>query len=209
MKSNYPGTGSPPPEDLVAYMDGELAEAARARMEAWLASHPEAAAEMAEQRRLAQLWREAWPLPPAESTWILAFRKVEIGVAASRRRRLASFLFGLTTVAAGVLLALALTRREWLPSDPGSTAAEPFPITTVDDVEIVRIQNIDPEALLVGEPPVAGELDMAAHGDVIIRGVQPDADNVVPAMYTRPDPATSPMIIYPVSEEAREENGPL
>src|SRR5205823_2431220 len=54
---NDVGGEVPSPGQLAAYVDGELDAAACRRVEAWLAAHPEAAAEIEAQRRLADLWR--------------------------------------------------------------------------------------------------------------------------------------------------------
>src|SRR5205823_14557981 len=59
---NDVGGDGPSPGQLAAFVDGALDPAASRQVEAWLAAHPEAAAEVEAQRRLAALWR-ATPAP--------------------------------------------------------------------------------------------------------------------------------------------------
>jgi anti-sigma factor RsiW len=47
------------PARLMAYADGELEPGERARVAAWLADHPEAAAELDALGRLERLWQAA------------------------------------------------------------------------------------------------------------------------------------------------------
>jgi anti-sigma factor RsiW len=57
--------------ELHAYADGQLADARRHAVEAWLAAHPEDAARVAAYRQLGERWRAAYrpvllePMPPA------------------------------------------------------------------------------------------------------------------------------------------------
>src|SRR5260370_7600505 len=62
---------------LAAYVDGELGEAERARVEAWLDSHPAARAEVEAQRRLGR-WFEAGTAPePAAHAWDNMLARIE------------------------------------------------------------------------------------------------------------------------------------
>ena len=63
----------PFPELLAAYADGELDAAGRAHVEAWLAEHPEAHAELETQRNLSRkhgrLWQTSASASPGEKSW--------------------------------------------------------------------------------------------------------------------------------------------
>src|SRR5262245_35162523 len=63
----------PFPELLAAYADGELDAAGRARVEAWLAEHPDALVELENQRKLSrtntELWQSSAPASPGERSW--------------------------------------------------------------------------------------------------------------------------------------------
>ncbi len=72
--SNDRSHPDPSPEQLTAFLDGELDVAGRARVEAWLADRPAAAAEIDGQRRVARLWGET-PRPsqaptPGRPSWL-------------------------------------------------------------------------------------------------------------------------------------------
>src|SRR5689334_18822405 len=58
-----------PPELLAAYVDGELPPAECRRVEAWLADHPDARADVEDQRRLLRLFEETAPPPPTDERW--------------------------------------------------------------------------------------------------------------------------------------------
>src|SRR4051794_27452677 len=70
----------PFPELLAAYADGELDAAGRARVEAWLAEHPQARAELETQRRLSgrnrKLWHASAGPAPSEASWSRLFHRV-------------------------------------------------------------------------------------------------------------------------------------
>jgi hypothetical protein len=166
----------------------------KTRVEEWLAAHPGAAAEVEAQRRLARLWQASAPPEPPESAWgpILA-RLVLIPVrpvAPSRWGHMVWVAGLLAACAAGVWLTLALrqpgdeakvVQPGLLPAGfPGKTLAvakaapektapedmQPFPVATADEVEILSVKGADTGTLVVGEPPVRGELVLALPGEV-------------------------------------------
>jgi hypothetical protein len=195
---------APTPEQFAAYADGELdghpaLERLRGRIEAWLARHPDAAAEVEAQRRLAQLWQDTTPVEPSEAAWGGVLERLgslpRTPPAGPGRRgvgRLALWAGALLAAsAAAVWLALALSSpgpgRPAAPPanpqpDPQERAAkpqpapevlEPFPVATADEVEILSIQGDDMETVLVGEPPVRGPLVMADPGEVELKRAKP------------------------------------
>src|SRR5438552_5519183 len=70
----------PFPELLAAYVDGELDAAGRAQVETWLAAHPDAYAEVENQRKLSRkngkLWHFSAPPSPGERSWTRLFQRM-------------------------------------------------------------------------------------------------------------------------------------
>jgi anti-sigma factor RsiW len=174
---------APRPEALAAYVDGELPPAERAAVEAWLAGHPEAAAEVAALRRLSRLWEAAAPPEPSAPQWaaLLAHIESALPAAAARRplpwRRLVGGLAA-GLAAAAVVLAVVLRDRPAEVVPP--PAIEPLPVVTADDVEIIRIDARDAGALVVGEPPLREALALLGPGEVIVDQVKSDVQGMDP-----------------------------
>src|SRR5579864_8887223 len=77
---------APPGPWLAAYVDGELGESERARVEAWLDAHPDARADIEAQRRL-QRWFKAGPVPePGPRAWEDMLARVEAALLPVGRR---------------------------------------------------------------------------------------------------------------------------
>jgi hypothetical protein len=203
MMSWKEGDPAPTPEQLAAYADGELdgrpaLEPLRRRIAAWLAEHPDTAAEIEAQRRLTRLWRATTPPEPSEEVWDGVLERLEQLPRTSpehgwRVARLAGWAgAALAACAAAVWLALALSGPgpgravvRQAPRDPGKRERvvaprpapkedEPFPVATADEVEILRINGADTETVLVGELPVSGPLIMPEPGEVEITRPQPE-----------------------------------
>ncbi len=198
----------PFPELLAAYADGELDAAGRARVEAWLAEHPEARAELENQRTLsrtnAALWKSSAPRSPGERSWSKIFHRVRMTLAhrpPEPARHSLRFRPVLATlgVAAAVLFAIGLFR-------PG----EPFPLppsvgdddtvlvmADAADIDIQSIQYTDAELLVIGQPPLTGQVVLAAPGDIQLEKVAKDTDGMVPApMASGPN---VPMLCVPIA----------
>jgi len=170
---------TPPPNDLprellAAYVDGELDGESRARVERWLADHPESRDDLETQRALspanAGLWERAEPPEPAQAHWRARFRAIEDQLAAPplRRRWCAGIvaLAGLAT--AGVAAAVA-----WVAFGPSTPTA---PHRDARPPELVRALPRAPlprEAVLQSEDPLAdmAVLAMAEDDDVILERV--------------------------------------
>src|SRR5438270_170830 len=83
MNETPSNSWKPTPELLAAYGDGELeGREPIARIEAYLAGHPEVQAELAAQRRLKRIWDETTPSEPATAAWQRTFDGI---VSAPRR----------------------------------------------------------------------------------------------------------------------------
>src|SRR5438105_3603459 len=156
----------PFPELLAAYADGELDAAGRARVEAWLAEHPEAKADLDAQRALsrknARFWQASAPPAPGEKSWSRLLARVHYAIyhrpasPAVRPARVVTFrrAAALAGLAAAVWVALGLFR----PGDrvvvrPTPADDEPaWVVAAATDVDIESIQEADTDLLLVGRP---------------------------------------------------------
>jgi anti-sigma factor RsiW len=196
----------PRPEHLAAYVDGELAPEARRAVEAWLADHPDAAAEVADQSRLAGLWRQTAPAELPEAVWADALTRVEAALSAGevsaapsahrgaeKRRRLAWALALLSGAAAAVLIALG-TGRLWAP-DPEES--EPFVVAEPHDVDIISMDAAAFGALVVGDPPVQEPLVLASTDDFRLHSFIPSDDGLAPTVVAGED-GSAPMIVLPL-----------
>lgn len=120
--------------------------------------------------RLRSLSQSALPPEPEEAAWhaVLArvHASVEGGAERSRPSRPLWAIVGLTAAAA--VLAGFLVHSLWRTSVPVPTprVEEPFPVVEAGDVTIVSMDARDVAALVVGEPPVSGELVFARPEDI-------------------------------------------
>jgi hypothetical protein len=149
----------PVPSDLAArltaYVDGQLDEAERARLEVWLDCHPEVRAEIEGQRRLAD-WYADQPVPaPDEAAWGRVLRQVESEFSpreapARPSRRVAPYLAAAAVVLA--LLGFVAVRFLQSPDRPTPPNADSLPVAGLEDVTIDYMDPRDLRAIVVGEP---------------------------------------------------------
>lgn len=198
-----PPNHDPSPEDLAAFADGELTADARQRVEDHLASHPEAAAEIDDLRRLDRLWQQADPPQPSDATWTAVLGRIEANVTApARGARWRSWLTGL---GAGLAAALALAvlwpapRPVDPPDQPGGPSGDSFPVAAAHDVEIISVEDADLGALVVGDPPLREPLVLAELTDVDVKHVGPDADGLFPRVPAFEE-FVAPMIVAPAKK---------
>jgi hypothetical protein len=127
--------------------------------------------ELADLERLRELFLSCGPSLPDEAAWQAVRARIHEQVSDVRpARRRASrpvwSILGLT--AAAVLGAVLLTRSWWtggaIPK-PGPEE-EPYPVVAAEDVDIISIETHDVAGLVVGEPPVSGELVFVQLEDV-------------------------------------------
>ncbi len=182
---------TPDPQLLAAYFDGELEGRddmtdVRARLEAWLETHPEAAEKWTKHRQLQELWAETTPAEPPPSAWRQAFAKID----ARRRESIASPSARGPWRALGVLVASAAIfagllvggwyafmardgKNQPVVIAPNPKSAPPeveeveiFTVALANEVEILRIDGADTVALVVGELPLDGPMQLADRGEV-------------------------------------------
>lgn len=174
--------GPPTPEQLAAYGDGELdgrdaLSPLKGKVEAWLAKHPEARAELETQRNLRRLWETTTPLEPADHTWEAVWRRLPAAPAAKSAPAKNRFPIGwaaavLAATAAGLVLAFWPPRQAVPPqfTQPAAPAVllddgEPFAVATAEEVEILRVEGRDTPSLAVTDP--VGEPFVVASADEI------------------------------------------
>lgn len=171
MTMNPSDPYKPDAERLAAYCDGEMDDAGeRARLEAYLAAHPEAQAEVDALRRLKKLWDDTAPPLPSPATW----RQVEARLNDPPRRPARPAMPRPLVVAAvaacvaAVWLLSALLR----PVAPTAAQGPVLPVAQSDDVEIVHIEGDDLESIVVGRLPLEGILELAESGDIEVHSMK-------------------------------------
>jgi len=177
-------------------------------VEDWLVDHPEDRRSIDHQQRLTMLWRSHAAPEPSGAAWAGVLARVQSGLAAGprtaanrkgRTARLAWLLAALSTAAA-ILLAM---RPLFQPNAPPAVTAaeqeaeESFAVLADDEVEIMSIQAEDTAALVVGEPPVRDPVIMASAEDISLHNIEPDADGMIPDMYSR-EPSGPGMLVAPL-----------
>jgi len=210
MSENH-GEQRPTPEQLTAYVDGELADGARRAVEHWLAGRPDEAAAIEAEQRLRQLMEAGAASEPSAAEWAMTLTRIEAGLSAGRKsvkptaRRVAGLLWAaaaLAASAAAVWLVFAGNAPPVLPIDkiPHETAeVEPaFPVLLADEVDIMTMQATDTTALVVGLPPVHEPLVLAAASEITLDRVEPDVAGMMPDMRWF-DGSSPPMIAVPLA----------
>jgi hypothetical protein len=138
--------------------------------EAWLTAHPEANDELDDLRNLRGTFQSAWPAEPDASAWSVRLNRIASAGAGAHvakkpaPRRPLWVAIGL--MAAAAVVALLVARLWWTPALPPEPFEEPYPVAEADDVNIISIEAEDLPHLVVGEPPVSGELAFVRTEDV-------------------------------------------
>jgi hypothetical protein len=177
MSDTTPSHWKPSPELLAAYADGELEarddpDGLRARIEAWLAAHPEAQAELTANQRLKALWDRTAPPTLSSEAWNEVVKRVERLSAPKPegRRPSAAWLIG-AGVAAACLLGAILAGSYW--KAPPAAAPEVFAVVGEDDIEITHIDGDAIDSLVVGALAFRGLLELADAGEIFVMSVEP------------------------------------
>jgi hypothetical protein len=131
---------------------------------------PDAEADL---NRLRDLFQSAWPAEPEEIVWKGALTHIHAAVSmpparVARRGAAPRRWAVLGLVAAAAVVAVLLSRSWWVqtPSSLPAPVEEPFPVAEAGDVDIISMDARDVAGLVVGEPPVSGELVFASLDDV-------------------------------------------
>jgi hypothetical protein len=192
----------PTPEQLGAYADGQLCDADRSAIDAWLRRHPSRDVEVEALRNLTQLWRDTPPPQPSDEAWStmgdqIAARLHERrtpGRGGETMPRRWSPRFGLA-VAAAAVLALVLLSKGHTP--PAAAEEELYLVVNADDVDILSIGGDACECLVAARPPVThiDKCDLATQDDVLVLNLEPHWDGIqadprfedgAPMMFTPP-----------------------
>jgi hypothetical protein len=193
----------PPIEYFAAFLDGELSTDDWARVQDWLANHPEDAALVDAHRDLVRCWRETAPAEPSERAWREVFARIErrglkIEDRGSRTKDLSRgrwIRIGLLggVAAAALILALVVPGRDQEDKTPSDI--EELAILSAEDVDLISMEENDTRLLVVGNPPVQEPLVLVATGDVTLDSIEPDDDGFVPQARMNPGSSAAPMII--------------
>jgi hypothetical protein len=164
MTQSYDGgEHAPSPEELMAYADGELAPPRRDEVATWAASHPDAASEVEELRRLRALWQTAAFPEPSTDAWTRALSRVGMAFPRPLPSRSPAWRGPLWFAAAvaAVLPLLFFGRMLWVPAP----SDEPFQVAEPHEVDIVSMDARDADAL-IGHPSLTADLEFTTRGDV-------------------------------------------
>jgi anti-sigma factor RsiW len=200
-------------ELLAAYVDDELDEPTRERVERWLAAHPEAKAELRGQKQFSpnnwRLWQKLEPPLPDDDAWAgvrdavaaRADRKAEPAPAPARGYGWKWVAGGLAAAvtAAAIVLSAGTSQKSPTPAVRQTTPADDdphggvavLPITTPGDVVFFRVPGNAASRLPVGATLTPGMLALASADDVRIEEAEPSA--TWPTKMT-PGPGDMPMI---------------
>jgi anti-sigma factor RsiW len=206
MKPAHGWEGTPTPQQLAAYADGELDATdalapLRQHIEAWLALHPEARAELEAQRHLRRIWDETTPPEPSEAAWrrLLARLPAEpVKTPATVRGPALSRWIAAAVVAAAAGLFFALRpAEEVLPPvadqrpqrvamlDDGAT----FEVASADEIEVLSVEGRDTHTLAVRDLSIRSLLELLGPGEMTMMQPAPDA-----AIHVRNDGQTAPVV---------------
>ena len=197
-----------PPELLAGYADGELCPALRARVEAWLAEHPEALDQLESQGLLGpgnkEFWESVRPPTPSPADWADVRSELSGGLRRPRRglKTWAGAVGLLAATAALVTVFVGNPRpcvfKNCLPAPTAAPAApapseddEPYQFARADEVRYLALPEAAAPMLVVGEHPVT-EVILARADEVEFHGMGSDADGRFPD-----DPLTAdPPVIW-------------
>jgi anti-sigma factor RsiW len=196
---------TPDPERLAAFGDGELDTSERREIEAWLAEHGEAAAEVEAQHNLERLLEATRPIEPPESAWTETLEQIEAGLTAAnafaakppsaRRAHVRSGWVGWIVRLTAVAAAIALLGVLEPPELRRGARHEPVPPAGEEEH---GMDADDSRTFASGEPSLRDPLDLATAGEVIIHSVQPDIDGMVPQVWGQGEETAVPMIVAPL-----------
>jgi hypothetical protein len=158
--------------------------------------------ELADLQRLRELFQSCGPSGPDEAAWQAVRVRIDDQLSDVRpaRRRASRPLWSVLGLAAAAVLGAVLLTRSWWSGGAISTpesSEEPYPVVALEDVDIISIETHDLAGLVVGEPPVSGELVFARPEDVRVLNCKrcPKSGN-----HARLEPGEVPMVVAVVAE---------
>jgi hypothetical protein len=194
---------------LAAYADGELGPFDRARVEDWLADHPEARDVLEDQSSLApgsDVWPALGPPEPSDAEWTACLHRIEAGVRLPTIRRWLPWVgsLALTATAAAVLIAVGAFDRPGPPEAPEPSAVlvahveEPFLMAEDEDVRIISLPEAAADLLVVGSHPLREPLVvLAGASEVEFFGVGSDLTGRFPEVPSDPAAEDAPVLWAP------------
>lgn len=196
-------------ELLAAYVDDELDDATREKVERWVAEHPEAKDHLRAQRSFSpenwRLWRMLEPPLPSDEAWaavragIVARTDRKAAPAPAKRGAWKWIAGGLAVAGTAAALLLsggtpkstpAVRQADPIRDDPTGGVAV-LPVTTPGDVVFFRVPGGAAGRLPAGAELTTGPLVLASADDVRIEAAEPSA--TWPTKMT-PGPGDMPMI---------------
>ena len=198
-----------PPDWLAAYADGELTECERARVERWLAEHPEARELVEAQEALGpgnvELWSAVRAPEPSGREWANTLAGIRAQAPARPARRWAAWLgtVGLMATAATILLTLPAGDPPTPVPAPNPVAGPPeddgpYAMATDADVRIISLPEAAADLLVVGTHPLGdAQVILAKADEVAVHGVGPDADGKFPDFPADPAAPDAPIVWAP------------
>jgi anti-sigma factor RsiW len=197
---------APSPEELAAFLDGELDPALRVQVEEWLAEHPEESADLEELSRLCRMVQATAPAEPAEAAWSAVLDRIEAAAAHAREVQFWRRAVVVGTAAAVLLLAFLLSPHVGRgPGRPGEPA-ELLVLASHDDIEIISMNGGDTSALIVGYPPLREPLVLADPEDISIDGVEPDSTSgMMPNVRWVPGGGEAPVVVAGILPQPEED----
>jgi hypothetical protein len=203
-----------PPELFAAYADRELSPRDRARVEQWLADHPEAVELVEDQelmgRQNIEFWQAIRPPEPSRRQWAAALRGIHEGAPVRASRRwlpwVGSLALAATATAATVFFVLPTVSRPdpdgilIVPPAPRPAVAddEPFAMAGPDDVRIISLPESAAHLLVVGDHPLRDQVVILARADEVeFLGIGTDLAGRFPELPTDVAPDDAPMIWAP------------
>jgi len=189
----------PSPEQLAAYVDGDLEPDSRDQVEAWLADHPRVGAGLNADRDLDLLFHETVPPEPSPDAWAATLAHVHSRIsdrAAVRRSSRWGLRLVVGLASAATVFAAALLVPPFLHHDgPGGgqpvreeDGDEPFLVASAQEVNIISMDASDADAVVLGMP-LLGSFPLAEPDDIeVLDAEPPHADGPVPWLEEGPVP---------------------